>query len=81
MNAIPIVGWLVSFVINVFLSIPFWFIWTVCGIGSNYFSFLPAPLQAPGFWAVVGMFICVEILRSVLFGLKTSSKSSNDRDD
>lgn len=81
MNAIPVVGWLISFVINVFLSIPFWFIWTVCGVGRNYFSFLPETLQAPGFWAVVGIFICFEILRGVIFGLKTETKSSAGGDD
>ena len=81
MNAIPIVGWLISFVINVFLSIPFWFIWTVCGIGRNFFTFLPEALQAPGFWAVVGIFICLEILRGVIFGLNTGAKNSKQESD
>lgn len=67
MNRLPIVGWLLSFLFNLFLSIPFWFIWTVLGIGEKFFSFLPEAFQAPGFWSVVGLFICLEIIRNVIF--------------
>ncbi|MCY3541074.1 MAG: hypothetical protein F4X56_10515 [Gammaproteobacteria bacterium] len=81
MNAIPIVGWLFSFVVNVCLSIPFWLIWTACGIGRNFFPFLPEPLQAPGFWAVVGIFICLEILRGRIFGINVVPIESYKKSD
>ena len=38
MNRIPVLGWIASFFLNLFLSIPFWFVWTVCGIGRHFFS-------------------------------------------
>ena len=65
MNRIPILGWLLSFLLNVSLSIPFWLIWSVAGVGAVYFYWLPEVFHAPGFWAIVGLFICIEILKSV----------------
>lgn len=71
LNAIPIVGWILSFVISTFLAIPFWFIWTYLGIGA-LFEFLPNGLQAPGFWATVGSFMCLSILRAVMLPFGSS---------
>ncbi len=67
MNRFPIVGWLLSFLLNLFLSIPFWFFWSVCGIGESFFSWLPEPFHSPGLLSVVGLFICIEIIRTVIF--------------
>ncbi len=66
MNRIPILGWIASFFVNLCLSIPFWFVWSVCGIGKHFFFWLPEPFHSPSLWAVLGLFICVEILRNVL---------------
>jgi hypothetical protein len=64
-NAIPLVGWAISLFISISISIPFWLIWTVFGIGQTYFSFLPPVWQTPGFWACVGIFIVVSIIKTV----------------
>lgn len=64
-NAIPVIGWALSLFFVASLSVPFWFIWTVCGIGATYAYFLPAVYLAPGFWHCVGVFIVVGILKAV----------------
>lgn len=64
-NAIPVIGWVISLVLMASLAVPFWFIWTVCGIGATYAYFLPAVYLAPGFWHCVGVFIVVGILKAV----------------
>ncbi|MYD43763.1 MAG: hypothetical protein F4W90_07700 [Gammaproteobacteria bacterium] len=76
LNAIPIIGWLISFIIATLLAIPFWFIWTYLDIGM-LFSFLPEGLQSPGFWATVGAFMCFSILRAVMLPVRSSSKDDD----
>ena len=75
-NAIPIIGWLVSFVLSTFLAIPFWFIWTYLEIGLM-FDFLPGALRMPGFWATVGIFMCLSILRAVALPGGASKKDDD----
>jgi hypothetical protein len=67
LNAIPIIGWLLTLVFTASLAVPFWFAWTVCDIGKTYFYFLPQVYHAPGFWATVGIFISVGTLKLLLF--------------
>lgn len=66
-NAIPFLGWVLSFVFNVSLAIPFWFVWTACGVGETYFYFLPKIYHDISFWACVGLFMVISILKAVLF--------------
>ena len=65
-NAIPFLGWFVSFVFSVSLAIPFWIIWTACGIGETYFYFLPKVYHEIGFWSCVGLFMVFSIIKAVL---------------
>lgn len=65
-NAIPFIGWLMSFVFSVSLSVPFWICWTKCGIGHKYFYWLPEIYQSINFWPCVGLFIVISILKSTL---------------
>jgi hypothetical protein len=65
LNALPFVGWAMSLFFAISLAVPFWFVWTVCGIGATYFYFLPPVWQGPGFWACVGIFISVSIIKAV----------------
>ena len=64
----PIRFWLIGILVTFLVAIPFWFIWSYLKVGKDYFSFLPEPLQAPRFWAVVGIFICLSILRGIVLG-------------
>lgn len=64
MNQIPILGWLLDLVLKASLAVPFWLCWEVFGIGAKFFYFLPAVFFTPGFWSIVGLFICLGILNS-----------------
>jgi hypothetical protein len=66
LNAIPFFGWFLSFIFTVSLAVPFWIIWTVCGIGETYFYFVPKVYHGIGFWASVGLFMVIGILKAVL---------------
>lgn len=78
LNAIPLVGWFLSVMFSMSLAVPFWIVWTVCGIGETYFYFLPPVYHAPGFWACVGFFIAVSILKAVLIPTLASTSSSSE---
>ena len=85
LNAIPIVGWLADFTFKVSLAIPFWFIWSVLGIGEKYFYFIPIVYQDPSFWDCVGIFIVVPILNDIfvpkLVSIRNEQKLDGDKDD
>lgn len=80
-NALPVVGWILSFIGNVSLSIPFWICWTICGIGSHYFDFLPNHWQAIPFWNCVGLFMSVSIIKTVFVPTIASVTQSADKKD
>jgi hypothetical protein len=66
LNSIPVLGWVLDFIFRASMAIPFWFIWTFCGIGAKFFYFLPQVYQSPGFWETVGVFIVIGILKALL---------------
>lgn len=66
LNALPFVGWFLSLFFSISLAIPFWIVWTACGIGETYFYWLPKVYLTPGFWACVGLFMVISILKAVL---------------
>jgi hypothetical protein len=77
-NAIPLVGWFFSAVFAVSLAVPFWLIWTVCGIGQTFAYWLPPVYLVPGFWQCVGVFIAVSIIKAVFVPTFVSSSSSSE---
>lgn len=80
-NAIPFIGWGLSFFFAISMAVPFWIVWTVCGIGRDYFYFLPDVWQNPGFWATVGIFIAVSIIKSVFVPTLSSNTNTNTKSD
>jgi len=64
-NLIPVIGWIISFLLSASISVPFWFCWTVCGLGQKYFYWLPETYHAIPFWNCVGLFILASILKLV----------------
>jgi hypothetical protein len=76
-NSLPVVGWILSAVFAVSTAIPFWMIWTACGLGRKYFYFLPEVYQSIGFWECVGLFVVVGILKSLLTPRFVSVSQSN----
>ncbi len=80
-NNLPVIGWVVDLVFKCSLALPFWIAWTLCGIGPKFFAFLPDVYLAPGFWEIVGVFICLGILRQFSpFRAYSSSASSVKKD-
>lgn len=77
-NVVPIFGWFLSFIANVSLAVPFWICWTLCGVGSLYFTFLPPQWQSIPFWNCVGLFICVSIIKTVFVPKLASVSQSAD---
>lgn len=63
--AVPVLGHLIGLIVTISIAIPFWFLWSVCGIGAKFAYWLPGVYQSPGFWECVGLFMCVSILKLV----------------
>ena len=78
-NGIPVLGWILSVVISMSMSLPFWFFWTVCGIGKKYFYFIPVLYQSISFWNCVALFICISILKSILIPSLSSVTNTNNK--
>jgi hypothetical protein len=78
-NAIPFLGWFLSFIFSVSLAIPFWICWTACGLGAKYFYFVPPVYQAIPFWNCVGLFIVASILKG-LFPTLVSVSNDNKKE-
>lgn len=76
-NAIPVVGWFLSFFVSVSLAVPFWIVWSLCDIGETYFYWLPPVYWHPGFWACVGLFMVIGILKAVLVPRLASVNNDN----
>ena len=62
--AIPVVGWLVGLFFHTMLAIPFYFVWN--WLAPTYFYWLPSVYLQIGFWNIVGLFIIMSILKTVL---------------
>ena len=81
LNAIPIVGWIISAIAAVSLSFPFWLCWTVFGTGEMFFDFLPPEWQSIGFLRCVALFISISIIKQVFVpkfvSVNNSSESKN----
>lgn len=78
LNALPIIGWLLSFIFAVSLSIPFYFIWN--GLAPTYFYFIPDVYKHLPFWDTVGLFMIVPILKHMLVPKFISVTTSSSAD-
>lgn len=78
MNAIPVIGWALSLFFTTSVAVPFWVIWSVCGIGAKYFYWLPEVYQSIPFWNCVGLFMVIGILKHVLTPKLVSVSQSAD---
>ena len=65
-NKLPFIGWIISVLLNISMVVPFWVCWTHYGLGVKYFYFLPPVFQVIGFWACVGLFTVISILKGLL---------------
>lgn len=79
-NKIPIVGWGLAIIAAVGLAVPFWFCWTLCGVGEEFFYFIPGVYQKISFWNCIGLFIVIAIIKGTLvprlFSVSNSQSNS-----
>ncbi len=61
-NKIPVLGWILSFLASVSLSIPFYFIWNA--LAPVYLYQLPDVYLHIPFWHCVGLFIVIPIVKT-----------------
>lgn len=80
-NKIPVIGWILSAAASVSLSVPFWYVWTLCGIGEKYFYWLPSVYQSVPFGDCVGLFISISILKAALTPKLASVDNSNENNN
>jgi hypothetical protein len=77
-SKVPIVGWLIGFVIAVVMAIPFYFLWN--GLIPTYFSWLPAVWMHIPFWDCVWLAMLISIVKHILFaGLFVNSNEVNNK--
>ena len=74
-NAIPIVGWIISFFLSASLAIPFYFIWN--SLAPTYFFFLPDVYKNIPFWDTVGLFMIIPILKHMLVPTFVRNRTTN----
>lgn len=67
LNAIPILGWLLSLLLSMSVAVPVWYCWTVCGLGEIYGGSLPTVWRAVPYWHIVGLVIVVSTLRATVW--------------
>lgn len=77
-NKLPVIGWLLSIIASVSLSVPFWVVWTYFGIGAKYFYWLPAVYQRIPFWECVGLFIAISIIKGTLIPSLAHVSNTNE---
>lgn len=70
-NAIPILGWLISIFISFSLSVPFYLAYN--HVAPKYFAFLPEAYHFIPFWDCFCLFIVFSILRGVLFPIQINN--------
>lgn len=78
-NAIPVIGWLISAFFSISLAVPFWLIWTVWGYGRTYAYWLPDIYLTPGFWDTVAIFIATSIIKTVFLPRFWSENKNKSR--
>jgi len=78
LNYIPVFGWIIDFIFKASLAVPFWFIWTFCGIGKRYFYFAPDAYQSIPFLHCVGLFIVIPIAYTIVIPKFVSVDQTNN---
>lgn len=67
----------VSWLWTALLAIPLWLLWTVCGLGSRYFAFLPSIWQSVSLPQMAGLLLLLAIARTIASPLKFDLRVSS----
>lgn len=73
---VPIIGWLISFILNLFLTIPTYYLWNY--IAPKYLYFIPEKYQVLPFWDILWIIMLISIVKYVLFSGLLSAKVENN---
>lgn len=79
LNAIPILGWLISFILAASLSVPFYFLWN--GLAPTYFYWLPKVYLDVPFLHCVGLFMLMPMVKFLVFPGALASASAETKKD
>jgi len=64
-------GWLWTCV----LAVPIWLLWTVCGLGTRFFSFLSVQWQSVSLPNTIALLLLFAIARTALSAIKFDLKA------
>lgn len=67
LERIPFYGASLTIIESAMIAIPFWFGWTVFGVGEEYFYFLPEVYHSVPFWKSVGLFTVAAAAKLIVF--------------
>ena len=76
-NALPVIGWILSVGASMSMSVPFYFIWNA--LAPTYFYFLPPVYLHLPFWHCVGLFVILPILKVALVPSIASVSQTNSK--
>lgn len=62
------------------LSTGCWLLWTVEGLGTTYFGFLPPIWQVVSLRHMIGLFALFGVVRAAITGINIQTTGSLDRD-
>lgn len=75
---IPVLGWVLGFILSFCISIPFYFIWN--WLAPIYFYWLPEIYHAIPFFHCVGLFMLMPMIRFALYP-RAASQNNYSKDD
>jgi len=82
-SAVPFIGWIIDFILNFCLAVPFYYCYNA--VAPKWLYFLPTNLQSVGFWESVALFFTASLIGSLinrivpkLFYTGSSSTANNN---
>jgi hypothetical protein len=77
-GALPIIGWIIGPLLAISSAIPLWFVWSYCGLGGKYFHFIPELYHYIPFWDMVGLFLIVWVLKSLVPNIASNNNTNTN---
>ncbi|KKL61807.1 hypothetical protein LCGC14_2191620 [marine sediment metagenome] len=63
-SVIPFVGWVIDFILNFCLAVPFYYCYNA--IAPKWLYFLPSELHVVGFWESVALFFTASLIGALI---------------
>jgi len=83
-SIVPFVGWIIDFVLNFCLAVPFYFCYNA--VSEKWLYFLPDNLHSVGFWESVALFFTASLVGALIKRvmpniIKIDNSSKSDSSD